>query len=91
MPASGCAADLASRRSRSAISTWRRRLTLTRPSSSSNTPGIVRDGRRLARHASTTARTTAPGAVGIAMIDLVDVAARDDVLEVGERPSTGTP
>ena len=44
------------------------RLTVTVPPSSSNTPGIVRDGMPAARQPSTIERTICPLAVGIAMM-----------------------
>ena len=79
------------RRSRSLISTWRSRLTLTPPSRSSNSPGSARAGTPARRHASSTARTTEPDAVGIAMITCWHRAARPRPRGRPAGRATGTP
>ena len=84
IPASGCGL-IGARRSRSLMSTWRSRLTLTPPSSSSNRPGNARAGTRARAHASNTDRTTAPGAVGIAMI----TSAASKRATASSRPASG--
>ncbi len=73
------------------MSMFRSRLTVTFPSSNSNTPGTAFEGMPIRRHASAAARTTEPGAVGIAMTASSTPCTLTASLRLLGSPRTGMP